>query len=444
MLGFGRLFRLSILSFMAAIITVAAANSATISKVEIEQKRKQLFAMMMAQPDNLEVAFTYASLSSQVGDLEAAVSTLERMLIFAPGLPRVQLELGVLYFRLGNNQIAKDYFQSAISGPNVPDEVKSKVAEYLKAIDQKLKPFRWSSTTYAGIRWQDNANAAPSSRDIGNGFLLDSNSTKKSDFSLLMADNAHFEYDLEMQGDRIEADYVDFSTYYFKRDEMESMVAEFTIGPSFNLDRFDFDDAYASIYAITNGSLLSRKLYFGTLGVGSRLVSRPNPDTEFTLKAEYRHRWFDKNRKRPLAKSRNGDEYRGSVTVAHLFNVNLRGDLTGQISRDDVKADYLDKWEYGAQANLSLLFASPIAVADMPWAVGINSGYLHRNYDHADTTLSAKAQRDNEYWLGGSLKVPLTEKLSLLPRVEYRKVDSNYKIRKYKAFTATFGVHYVW
>lgn len=39
---------------------------------------------MLQDPSNLDVAFEYASLSSQVGDYEAAVSTLERMLIFAP------------------------------------------------------------------------------------------------------------------------------------------------------------------------------------------------------------------------------------------------------------------------------------------------------------------------------------------------------------------------
>ena len=34
---------------------------------------------MLQDPSNLDVAFEYASLSSQVGDYEAAISTLERM-----------------------------------------------------------------------------------------------------------------------------------------------------------------------------------------------------------------------------------------------------------------------------------------------------------------------------------------------------------------------------
>ena len=62
---------------------------------------------MLQDPSNLDVAVEYASLSSQVGDYEAAVSTLERMLIFAPNTPRLRLELGILYYRLGSYEVSR-------------------------------------------------------------------------------------------------------------------------------------------------------------------------------------------------------------------------------------------------------------------------------------------------------------------------------------------------
>ena len=49
-----------------------------------EGRRQALLRLMLQDPSNLDTAFEYAALSSQVGDYEAAVSTLERMLIFAP------------------------------------------------------------------------------------------------------------------------------------------------------------------------------------------------------------------------------------------------------------------------------------------------------------------------------------------------------------------------
>jgi Flp pilus assembly protein TadD len=50
---------------------------------------------MIARPNDLDLAFEYATLSSQAGDYEGAISTLERMLVYAPNTPRLQLELGV-------------------------------------------------------------------------------------------------------------------------------------------------------------------------------------------------------------------------------------------------------------------------------------------------------------------------------------------------------------
>ena len=49
---------------------------------------------MIRQPANLDVLFRFASVASQTGDLEGAISALERMLLINANLPRVRLELG--------------------------------------------------------------------------------------------------------------------------------------------------------------------------------------------------------------------------------------------------------------------------------------------------------------------------------------------------------------
>ena len=66
---------------------------------QIEARRDALLKQMIARPNDLDLAFEYATLSSQVGDYEGAISTLERMLIYAPNTPRLQLELGMLYYK---------------------------------------------------------------------------------------------------------------------------------------------------------------------------------------------------------------------------------------------------------------------------------------------------------------------------------------------------------
>jgi hypothetical protein len=56
----------------------AAADLIAASRDQIEARRQALLQLMLQDPSNLDVAFEYASLSSQVGDYEAAVSTLTR------------------------------------------------------------------------------------------------------------------------------------------------------------------------------------------------------------------------------------------------------------------------------------------------------------------------------------------------------------------------------
>jgi tetratricopeptide (TPR) repeat protein len=101
----------------------AASDSAPASRDQIEDRRQALLRLMFQDPSNLDVAFEYAALSSQVGDYEAAVSTLERMLIFAPNTPRLQLELGILYYRLGSYEVSRSYFAQVVANPNVPPEI---------------------------------------------------------------------------------------------------------------------------------------------------------------------------------------------------------------------------------------------------------------------------------------------------------------------------------
>ena len=74
---------------------------------DVEARREALLKQMLARPNDLDLAFEYATLSSQVGDYEGAVSTLERMLIYAPNTPRLQLELGILYYKLGAYDVAR-------------------------------------------------------------------------------------------------------------------------------------------------------------------------------------------------------------------------------------------------------------------------------------------------------------------------------------------------
>ena len=68
--------------------------------------------------------FKYASLASKVGDLEGAVGAYEGLLLNDPDLPRVRLELGILYFRLKSYEVSRTYLESALASPTLTPEVR--------------------------------------------------------------------------------------------------------------------------------------------------------------------------------------------------------------------------------------------------------------------------------------------------------------------------------
>ena len=203
----------------------AAADSTTLSRDQIEARRQDLLRLMLQDPSNLDVAFEYASLSSQVGDYEAAVSTLERMLIFAPNTPRLQLELGILYYRLGSYEVSRSYFAQVVANPNVPPEIAAKVRLYLQQLAIEAEPPPFSATIFSGIRWESNANSAPASQAVtlnGIDFTLDTQSVAAPDWSAVNIGTMHYGYDLKNQGDRIEFDAITYNANYFDLTDINS------------------------------------------------------------------------------------------------------------------------------------------------------------------------------------------------------------------------------
>ena len=124
----------------------------------VETERQEIFNSLIEDPTNLDNLFKYANLSIILGDLEAAISVFEQMLIYEPDLPRIRLELGVLYFRLNAYPSAKLYL-SSVKKYDPPEEVLKKVESFLEAIVEADSEFQCRHTIGMGLTRSSNANA---------------------------------------------------------------------------------------------------------------------------------------------------------------------------------------------------------------------------------------------------------------------------------------------
>src|SRR5262249_26111668 len=133
---------------------------------ELKKQYDQAFQETLIKPGDLDVLFRFATLATEMGDLEGAISALERMLLITPDLPRVRLELGVLYYRLGSYEAARTYFETALRSAGVPPEVKEKAERYLIEISSKTTASKLSGEVFLGWRFQSNANLGPANSQV--------------------------------------------------------------------------------------------------------------------------------------------------------------------------------------------------------------------------------------------------------------------------------------
>ena len=121
-------------------------------------EREKIFSALIEDPTNLDYLFKYANLSILLGDLEAAISVFEQMLIYEPDLPRIRLELGVLYFRLNAYPSAKLYLNS-VKNYDAPEEVLKKVDSFLNSILEYEKDYIHQHIFSMGLTRSSNANS---------------------------------------------------------------------------------------------------------------------------------------------------------------------------------------------------------------------------------------------------------------------------------------------
>jgi len=117
---------------LLATVLVGCETAQPGPSVELQNKQNATFQEMLKDPGNLEVVMAYAQAATKAGDYEGAVAAYEGMLIIDSNLPRVRLELGILYYRLKSYDASRTYLETALQSPTLPADIR-KPAELLLA-----------------------------------------------------------------------------------------------------------------------------------------------------------------------------------------------------------------------------------------------------------------------------------------------------------------------
>jgi hypothetical protein len=460
----GRLVIMLLQSCLALVVSGLLAATPALAqpvsgseKTRLEAQKEALFQQMLRNPANLDVTFAYADVSARLGDYEAAVSALDRMLLFNPDLPRVQLELGALYFRMGSYDLARDYFAKAAAA-NPPREVRDRIAEYLAQIDKALSRHHLSGYFFFGGQYQSDANVAPGSPLILSPIgpvLLNNQFLRQPSGSIFASGSLLYSYDLEDQRrDTIDLTAVGYGNHYFNPnvDRLDLDLLEVTGGPRFNFpDGALLGNVLASVkpYVILDEVGLGEQQYFDAYGTGLEYDETVWHDMLVKTAFEFRQKNFTNAPDRPLSRGLDGSDKLVSVSatkpVAANAALNLEFDYLDQTTR----LAYYTNSTYAVVGAYRLHYDAPFRVTGYPWETSLFLGRAWSIYASPDpccntssdpeTMFSASSQLTQRWRFGLTEAVAVTPRIALVLQLERDIVSSNLPIYAYTSNSVLLG-----
>ena len=396
----------------------------------IDRDFEDAYREVLKDPGNLDKSFRFTQLAIERGDFEAAISALERMLITNPNLPRVRLELGVLYFRLGSYALAKSYLESAVKGKDVPPVVRERVGVFLAKINDLLSTSKVFGSVSAGLRYQTNANAGPSSSSVmlfGIPAELDEAFTRQKDGNFFGALNLRHVYDMETQEQTtLNTDLFAFGSKHLEQDQVDVLFVELVTGPRFRVGSEGSGNTLIRPFVSGNVIHLGEDVLYASFGGGLEVSSQVNDKLGLTIRYDARDKRFDDNTSRPNASDEDGVEQSGQVTAAFAISPAVNAFARARLKAHDARVDYEANREYGGLAGLSVSYEPPIGNPSRRWLTSVSSEFSYVEYDAPDPAVSPTTKREDRKWsLRVQTNIPLSKLMSIGLGVTYSRTSSN-------------------
>lgn len=365
---------------------------------EIQKQYDDAFQEMLRQPANLDVLFKFATLAAQTGDLEGAVSALERMLLINPELPRVRLELGVLYYRLGSYEVARTYLEAALKTPNMPPDVREKAQKFMAEIQARQNPSRFSGEFFLGWRYQSNANLGPTSSTVrlfGQSANLNQTSLGASDWGVVSSAQIRHVYDFGLQDkSQLETQFTAYANRQFQLSAANVTLLDLTSGPRFQAFTGIFEDVTLKPFLTWGQIWVNDTPYYGSYGGGGEttilLTDRLRNTSNFVFRRHnHTDTWY-----LTTNSSYRGMEYTGNTSFQFALSGLVTLFATGTATRfeaDDTPSQSYALW--GTSVGMTFRFADPLFKTTLPWSITLSYNYNWWRYDAPDITVDPNEVR---------------------------------------------------
>ncbi len=423
--------------------SVVAAQVAPGEEVALRATQQDQFEAMFEDPDNVDLMFQYALTSIRLEDFEAAITTLERILIYSPNLPSVKVELGASYFRIGSYPVAKFYFDEVRNDDNAGPVLKERVQTYIDEIERRTRRSYFTGKVGMDAVFTTNANFGPEDRNallLGTPVVLTgAKVTSQSDFGVGLVGQVSHVYDLGLaSGDTWRSD-VAFSMVRFAETAVGATdVAVMRTGPRLSLD----DDRYGPKlrpYAELSHVRFSNDPLQSTIGAGFELTNTLNAN--MALFSDLRIAWVDNHVPTALV-DQDGLSVRANVGLNYFANesLTLRGYALAEYAGAETASE--ESCEFGIGGRATYRYDSGLDAATRDWQVIGGARTVYRQFKDPGIFDPTRDRNDFDVWFHLGHKAFLADNFSVEARVEYFFRDSNIQNFDLDNFTAKVGIRF--
>lgn len=410
-----------------------------------EAELDRLFALMLRDPTNLDIMFQYAQVAIQIGNYDAAIGTLSRMLLFNPDLPRVRLELGAIYFQLGSYPAAKSFITQALESRDMPPEVRERATALLAEIERRSAKSVLSGSVGGGVRWQKNANSGPTGsnvRALGQDATISDEFANQNDWNIFALAQLQHVYNFDnIDQDTFETTAAFYGTRQEQLHRLNVALVEITGGPRFQLGDTGLGTASWRPYLLANVIGLGDSRYYSTFGAGIGLSQAVGERAQLDATLERREKRFRNNAERPFASDRDAGETSGLVVARLRTSAETVMSLGGGVADDNARESFWDSTQWTGFGSATYLFDPEFWPVSQPWSLTATIIRMLTDYDAPDPGVdpnTTRADREWRYLLVGN--VPITDDLSFFTQAQRSRVDSNLPNYKYHNWAITSGL----
>ncbi len=398
----------------------------------------QAFREVMANANSMEARSKYATLLVNSGNFEGGIAALEGLLLIPDAPPRIRVELGVLYYRLGSYAISESYLRAAIEDPNLDATLKGHAESLLRDVVQRNKTSRLSGTLMLGLRSQSNPTSATTNSQIlylGAPVARGKDAGPKSDTDTHIWGEVDHELDLDKQNEAtLVTSLVGYASHYNSvtgyakqagyNKPFDLTILAGTTGVRFR--PFAATELLIRPHVIAGTVFANGSDHFTNNGFGLDGDFRASESVSWSGAYENTKLTFSSREDMPNVVLQGGTRQTGRLTAA-IESAPGRFLITEfGYTEMDGNAAYSSYREPHIQLTYLFSYAPLFGSSALPWTTTASATYLKRDYRGPDPIAQPYSARNDSIWRASLVNtVPLNRDLSLQFQLEYSDTSSN-------------------